>query len=152
MAKPRPLPFQPGTPKRRWRRMIVISIPASYQFSGGVFAPVRQFKRFSFWVGVWIAGVPANNVLTDTAGYRQTGVAGYAGSRPGLGCGLCDLMPFCSGMHAPTGRVGFHECPEGCGFRGEESTVRCSVQPGGEERRKADPGTISSVYGGVSAQ
>jgi hypothetical protein len=50
-----------------------LTAPDSYQFSGGVSAPIPHLKGLSLSIGSQIAGVPVYNVLTDTAGYRQPG-------------------------------------------------------------------------------
>ena len=50
-----------------------LSTPDSYQFTGGLSAPVPHLKGFSLSVGGQIAGVPVYNVLTTTSGYRQPG-------------------------------------------------------------------------------
>ena len=50
-----------------------LSTPDSYQFAGGISAPVPHLKRLSFSAGSQIAGVPVYNLLTITSGYRQPG-------------------------------------------------------------------------------
>ena len=63
----------PAGPTALAENVRYLSTPDSYQFSGGVSAPVPHLKGFSLSVGSQIAGVPVYNVLTSTAGYRQPG-------------------------------------------------------------------------------
>lgn len=63
-------PAGPGATQENLR---YLTAPDSYQFTGGVSAPIPHLKGFSLSFGGQVAGVPVDNVLTTTSGYRQPG-------------------------------------------------------------------------------
>ena len=63
----------PAGPSATPENLRYLTAPDSYQFTGGVSAPIPHLKGLSLSFGGQVAGVPVYNVLTDTSGYRQPG-------------------------------------------------------------------------------
>ena len=70
--------MNPAGPTAVAENVRYLSTPDSYQFAGGVSAPVPHLKRLSLSFGGQISGVPVWNVLTGTSGYRQPGYQVWA--------------------------------------------------------------------------
>jgi hypothetical protein len=65
--------INPAGPAATQENLRFLTAPDSYQFTGGISAPIPHLKRVSLSFGGQVAGVPVYNVLTTTSGYRQPG-------------------------------------------------------------------------------
>ena len=128
----------PAGPQATAANVRYLSTPDSYQFNGGVSAPIPHLKGLSLSVGSQIAGVPVYNVLTSTSGYRQPGY--LVSLSPGMAWDAGYATYYLSvplRLHQYVG-LDFTNTQRGCGFCEDESTDRCSVQSRREEGNGAD--------------